>query len=165
MKPLFEGIIAGVVMLATVQPVWAEQVCVATAQRTEKVLPNVLLTWDSSFLCANAPDADTYLFTVRVANAASSLEAVKLGPLLMYGSSPRVRGRGPQATLDEVIGLPLMLAPGQTATFTVRGKYTLVNAGGKRANLYFVTRGTGATSGMPFSLDIAVLLRAPGVGP
>jgi len=137
-------------------------VCVPVDQSTKTVIPGVTLTWDSSFRCANAPDKGTYEITVRVANAANSVEAVKIDTVRLSHTTPRPRGRGPSATAV-ASGLPLMIAPGETRAFSVSGNYTLVVTDeGKKANLHLQAVGQGMHSAMPFRLGINVHLRGPG---
>lgn len=98
-----------------------------------------------------------------VANSADSTEAVAIDDLVLTHTTPRPRGQAPAAS-GEVTGLPLTLAPGQTASFSVSGTYKLVQTDeGKKANLHFRANGHGASSGEPFRLGINAHFRAPGV--
>jgi len=144
-------------------PAAALQTCEPVDQSTEEVLPGVVLTWDSSFLCANAPDSDTYTFTVTVSNSAASDEAVVIESLALSHTTPRPRGRAPSAT-GSADGLPVTIAPGESADFTVNGSYQLVATDeGKKANLHFRAMGSGEESGLDFQLGINAHFRAPGV--
>ena len=101
--------------------------------------------------------------TVTVANSAESAEAVSIDDLVLAHTTPRPRGQAPDAS-GEATGLPLALAPGQTASFTASGTYELVQTDeGKKANLHFRASGHGASSGEPFELGINAHFRAPGV--
>lgn len=73
----------------------AEQTCVAVDQSAKEVLPGVFLKWDSSFLCANAPDTDTYKIEVRVWCELASGESVTLEQVVLMHKTPRPRGRTP----------------------------------------------------------------------
>ncbi|MCM8750333.1 hypothetical protein NET02_14360 [Thermomicrobiaceae bacterium CFH 74404] len=137
--------------------------CEPIEQSAEEVLPGVVLTWDSAFLCADAPDAGSYELTVTVSNSAESAEAVSIDALTLTHTTPRPRGQAPSASGDAT-GLPLTLAPGTTASFTVSGTYELVETDeGKKANLHFRASGHGLSSGEPFELGINAHVRAPGV--
>ena len=137
--------------------------CEPIEQSAEEVLPGVVLTWDSAFLCADAPDEGSYEFTVTVANSADSAEAISIDDLALTHATPRPRGQAPGASGDAT-GLPLTLAPGETASFTVSGTYELVQTDeGKKANLHFRASGHGSSSGEPFELGINAHVRAPGV--
>ncbi|MER3486780.1 MAG: hypothetical protein C4345_13210, partial [Chloroflexota bacterium] len=74
------------------------QVCSPIEQSTEEVLPGVVLTWDSAFLCADAPDEGSYELTVMVANSADSTEAVSIDNLDLSHTTPRSRGQAPDAS-------------------------------------------------------------------
>lgn len=140
----------------------ALQTCGVVDTETEEVLPGVTLTWDSSFLCADAPDSDTYQFTVTVNSAASSSESVTIESIELTHTTPRPGGSGPSAT-GTASGLPLSLAPGGSGSFTVSGTYELVQTDeGKKANLHFQAHGAGDASGESFSLGINAHFRAPG---
>lgn len=138
-------------------------VCEPVDQSTENVLPGVILTFDSSFLCEDASDAGSYQITVRVTNAASSAEAVTIERLDLAGTSPSPRGQSPDATAT-ASGLPVTLAPGDSTDFAVSGSYELVRTDeGEKANLHLRAHGRGVESALPFQLGINVHLRAPGV--
>ncbi len=137
--------------------------CEPIEQSTEEVLLGVVLTWDSAFLCADAPDEGSYEFTVTVANSAESAQAVSIDALALTHTTPRPRGQAPDAS-GEATGLPLTMAPGETAGFTVSGTYELVATDeGKKANLHFRASGHGVSSGEPFQVGINAHVRAPGV--
>lgn len=137
--------------------------CEPIEPSTEEVLPGVVLTWDSAFLCADAPDEGSYEFTVTVANSAESAQAISIDDFALTHTTPRPRGQAPGAS-GEATGLPLTLAPGETASFTVSGTYELVATDeGKKANLHFRASGHGASSGEPFQVGINAHVRAPGV--
>ncbi|GBD15736.1 hypothetical protein HRbin26_00629 [bacterium HR26] len=139
------------------------QACDPIEQSTEEVLPGIVLTWDSAFLCADAPDEGSYEFTVTVANSADSAEAISIDDLALTHTTPRPRGQAPGAN-GEATGLPLPLVPGETASFTVSGTYELVQTDeGKKANLHFRASGHGVSSSEPFELGINAHVRAPGV--
>mgnify|MGYP001090957272 CR=1 FL=1 len=166
MRAVSSVLVAGaiLVMLAiAVASAQDTQVCQPIEQSTEEVLPGVVLTWDSAFLCADAPDEGSYAFTVTVANSAESAEAVSIDDLAQTHATPSPRGQAPGASGDAT-GLPLTLAPGETASFTVSGTYKLVQTDeGKKANLHFRASGHRASSGEPFELGINAHFRAPGV--
>jgi hypothetical protein len=136
--------------------------CELVDQSTEEVLPGVTLTWDSSFLCANAPDSGTYEIEVTVANAAGSAEAVEISELRLSHTTPRPGGQGPEATA-EAQGLPVVVGPGESASFSVSGSYELVSTDeGDKANLHLLALGRGVESGDAFELGINVHLRGEG---
>jgi len=153
----------GLFALGPMTPALAQEQCQSVDTSTEEVLPGVTLTWDSSFLCANAPDEGSYQFTVSVTNHAGSDEGVRIDDLSLVNATPKPRGQGPDAT-GTATGLPLELAPGETGSFVVSGDYELVETDeGKKANLHFIADGVGTTSGAPFELGINAHFRAPGV--
>ncbi|MGH2498559.1 MAG: hypothetical protein ACRDF0_00470 [Candidatus Limnocylindria bacterium] len=155
-------LVTGLMLWGLAGPAAAQETCVVVDTSTEEVIPGVTLTWDSSFLCANAPDSGTYTFTVEVTNHEGSAEAVTIDDLELTHATPRPRGSGPAAT-GEAAGLPLTLAPGETGSFTVSGTYTLVETDeGKKANLHFQAFGHGVDSGETFALGINAHIRAPG---
>ena len=136
--------------------------CEVSDRSTEEVLPGVVLTWDSSFLCANAPDSGTYEIEVTVSNAAGSAEAVEIRELRLSHTTPRPGGRGPEATATAQ-GLPIVVGPGESENFRVSGTYELVSTDeGDKANLHLRALGRGVESGEPFELGINVMLRAAG---
>ncbi|GAB4445443.1 MAG: hypothetical protein OHK0015_47750 [Chloroflexi bacterium OHK40] len=137
------------------------QICVPFDQSTETVVPGVTLTWDSSFRCESVPRAGTYTITVRLTNATTSNQAVTVETLQLSHTTPRPRRQAPSASATPS-GLPVTVGPGQTASFTVSGNYTLVTTNeGDKANLHLRARGSNA-SGQPFQLGINVHLRGPG---
>jgi hypothetical protein len=141
---------------------FAAQVCSLTDSSTKEVIPGVILTWDSSFHCLNAPESDEYMITVRVSNAASSLEAVTIETIQLKHTTPRPRGRGPAATA-EADGLPFTVGPGENDGFFVRGTYELVETDeGMKANLHLRAHGVGVESGELFKLGINVHIRGAG---
>lgn len=140
----------------------AEADCVVEDQSTDEVLPGVTLTWDSSFLCANADTDGSYEIPVTVSNDGSSVEAVTIDSIALSHTTPRPRGIGPQATADAA-GLPVTIAPGGSETFDVTGSYELVTTDeGDKANLHLRALGTGVTSLDGFELGINVQLRGEG---
>lgn len=151
-------------LLFSAGPLMAQvQVCDLTDRSTEEVIPGVVLRWDSSFHCRDAPNAGEYQIVVEVFNASNSAEAVVIDDLDLRRSTPRPRGVAPDATAA-ASGLPIIIAPGETRDFTVTGEYELVATDeGRKANLHLRARGTGSSSGEPFELGINVHLRAPGV--
>ncbi|HRP96652.1 MAG TPA: hypothetical protein PL143_10405 [Rhodocyclaceae bacterium] len=154
--------IASLMMAAT--PAFAAQVCSLTDQSTKEILPGVIVTWDSSFHCFNAPESGEYMITVRVSNAESSVEAVTVETLRLRHTTPRPRGRAPAATASaEPAGLPITVDPGSTEGFAVMGEYELVRTDeGMKANLHLAADGFGDASLLPFSLGINVHLRGEG---
>lgn len=147
---------------AHARPATAQQMCQVSDESTEQVLPGVTLTYTSSFLCADAPDEGSYTFTVTVANAAESTEAVTISDLTLQQTTPRPRGQGPDAS-GTAAGLPISVAPGETESFTVSGNYELVATDeGNKANLHFQASGQGTQSGSPFDLGINAFFRGAG---
>jgi hypothetical protein len=139
-----------------------QQSCLVTQQSTEETLPGITVTWDSSFLCENAPAEGTYTFAATIANAGGSAEVVVMNAMTLTHTTPRPRGQTPQATADAA-GLPITVAPGESKTFNVSGTYTLVTTGeGQKANLHFRASGYGPMV-EPFHLGINVRLRGSGV--
>lgn len=143
-------------------PLAAEQTCVATDQSTEQVVPGVTVQWDSSFLCANSPDADTYKFEVRVTRIGGG-ESVTIERMLLTHKTPRPRGRTPAGSKTGDT-LPLTVAAGESKTFLTTGAYVLVSTDeGKKANHHYRAAGAGDTSDRTFFLGINVRFRGPGV--
>lgn len=151
------------VFVTSISPVAALQTCQVADSETAEVLPGVVLSWESSFLCADAADSDSYDFSVTVSNDASSVESVTIQTLELVNTTPKPRGQSPDAT-GGAAGLPLTLAPGESGTFEVSGSYELVSTDeGDKVNLHFQAGGQGIESGEPFSLGINAHFRAPGV--
>lgn len=137
--------------------------CAVADSSSEVVLAGVILDWDSSLLCAEVPDSGSYEITVTLANDPGSGESVTLDTLVLTHTTPRPRGRAPEATLSEVEGLPGVLGAGEKISLTARGSYELARTDeGNKANLHFQARGHGVTSNEPFRLGINLHLRAPG---
>ena len=149
-------------LLGAALPLAAEQTCVATDQSTEQILPGVTLQWDSSFLCANAPDSDTYKFEVRVTRIGGG-ESVTIEQMLLTHKTPRPRGRTPAGSKTGDT-LPSTVAAGESKTFLTTGTYVLVVTDeGKKANHHYRAAGAGDATDRPFFLGINVRFRAPGV--
>jgi hypothetical protein len=145
-----------------VQQAAAQEVCPVDDTSTQEVLPGVILTWESSFRCDDAPDEGTYEITVQVSNDAGSSEAVRIDDLILSHTTPRPRGQTPRATAEPQ-GLPITVEPGETESFTVSGTYELVETDeGEKANLHLLALGEGTDSGQEFELGINVHLRGPG---
>lgn len=157
---------AGLIAVAVLaQPGQAQvEQCEKVDESTETVVPDVTITYDSSFFCADAADEGEYAITVSVANRADSSEAVTIDRLELSHTTPRPGGgSGPDATAT-ADGLPVTVAAGETARFDVRGTYELVTTDeGDKANLHLRALGTGATSNEQFTLGINVHPRATGV--
>jgi hypothetical protein len=149
-------------MVFGAQSAGGQELCAVDDTSTQEVLPGVTLTWDSSFRCEDAPDEGAYEITVQVSNDAASSEAVRIEDLILSHTTPRPRGQAPEATAEPE-GLPIIVAPGETDSFSVSGTYTLVQTDeGKKANLHLLALGEGTDSGLEFQLGINVHLRAPG---
>jgi hypothetical protein len=143
-------------------PAVATEVCTVGDRTTEEVIPGVTLTWDASFLCADASGEGSYRFTVTVSNAAGSDEAVTIRDLKLTHTTPRPGGRGPESTGKADV-LPITVRPGGSSGFTVTGRYELTGTDqGKKANLHFRARGAGVQTREPFALGINARFRAPG---
>jgi hypothetical protein len=144
-------------------PAFAQaQVCEPVGQEIKIVIQGVTLTWDSPFWCDNVPDTGDYEIRITITNHAGSAEVVRIDDLRLSRTTPRPRRQAPAATAV-VSGLPMVIAPGESGSFSVRGTYTLVLTGeGKKANLHFRAIGQGITSAAPFRLGINVHLRGPG---
>lgn len=156
---------SAVLLLFSVDPVFGQpqtQICESTDQSTEQVIPGVVLMWDSSFHCRNAPDTGEYMIVVRVFNASDSAEKVTIENLELSHTTPRAGGEGPVGTADPS-GLPITVKPGETKDFTVTGLYELIETDeGRKANLHLRAAGAGLRSSEPFALGINVLIRDPG---
>jgi hypothetical protein len=162
MRRLLLPVLLVVGMALGIQPAAGQENCSVDDTSTQEVLPGVILTWDSSFRCEDAPDEGTYQITVQVANDAGSSEAVRIDDLILSHTTPRPRGQAPDATAEPE-GLPITVDPGETESFTVSGSYELVETDeGKKANLHLLALGEGVDSGEEFELGINVHLRAPG---
>jgi hypothetical protein len=154
------SVAAGGLLLGALPASAQTPVCQPTERSLEQILPEVTLSWDSAFLCAGLPESGTYQFTVTVTHEAGS-EAVDLLEAPLVRTTPRPFGQGPDATGSATV-LPLALQPGESASFTVSGDYTLVTTDeGSRANLHFLLEGQGAVSGVFFRLGINAALRGP----
>lgn len=135
------------------------QTCEVFDRTTERVTPDVRLTYDSAFRCTDAPSRERYTFTVTVTNDGSSAAAATLENLVLRFTTPRPRGASPDAT-GEASGLPLTLVPGESGSFEVNGAYELVSTDeGGKANLHFHARGTTRE---PFNLGLNAHLRGTG---
>ncbi|MGH9243356.1 MAG: hypothetical protein ACRD29_03375 [Acidimicrobiales bacterium] len=138
------------------------QACVPVDQSTEEVLAGVTLTWDSSFLCADAPDAGSYTFTVTVTNAPGSADGVTVHSVELTHTTPRPGGQAPPGS-GSAQGVPFEVSAGGTGSFSVSGTYELVETDeGSKANLHFLAMGAGSASGDGFELGINAHLRGPG---
>jgi len=139
--------------------------CPAVDRSTDEVLrdPAIVLTWDSASRCGEAQDSGAYELIVTVTNDAGSGEPVTIRGVHVM-RTPRPRGQVGGATLGEIAGLPTgAIAPGESASFTVRGDYRLLQTDeGRKANLHIRADGEGATSGRPFSIGINAHFAAPG---
>lgn len=144
------------------QPASGQETCSVHDISTEEALPGVILTWDSSFRCQDAPDEGTYQITVRVSNDGKSSHAVTIQDLSLRHTTPRPRGQAPKATAEPQ-GLPVTVEPGETDSFALNGTYELVRTDeGDKANLHVLAPGEGPDCGGGFELGINVHLRAPG---
>ena len=160
MKPLKSACIVSILAAAFATVATAEQTCVAISQSAEEVAPGVVVQWDSSFLCANAPDADTYKIEVRVWHNGGTGSAT-IEQLLLTHKTPRphVRTPGGMKTGDT---LPLTVSRGDATPFVANGTYVLADTDeGKKANHHY--HATGVSGEATFSLGINVRFRAPGV--
>ncbi|CAN5572545.1 hypothetical protein BH24CHL1_BH24CHL1_03230 [soil metagenome] len=160
---LSTAIIVAMMMALTPATALAEpQECEVFDQSTDAVLAGVTMTWDSSFLCENAPAEGEFTFVVSVTNDGTSAEAVTLDAFNLRHTTPRPCGAGPDASAA-ADGLPFTLAPGETGEFVVTGAYELVTTDeGAKANLHFRASGFGNVSGDRFNLGINVHIRAEG---
>ncbi len=141
----------------------APQRCEVADRSAERVARGVILRFDSSFLCADAPRSGTYRFVVEVTNRSSSDQAVRLQSLRLANTTPKPRGDSPDATARSS-DLPLTVRPGSTERFTVSGSYQLVRTDeGRKANLHMRVRGVTVDSAERFRLGVNAHLRAPGV--
>jgi hypothetical protein len=140
----------------------SQQACVREAQSREEVLPGLILSWDSSFRCENAPDAGSFEFTIIFSNDERSAQAAQIDTLMLTHTTPRPRFQAPKVTVEELENLPLLIQPGSKDSLIVRGKYELVSTDeGNKANLHFQAKGIGFTTKEPFRLGINAHLRAP----
>ncbi len=138
------------------------QTCRPVDQSTEEVLTGVTLTWDSSFLCGDAPGSGSYKVVVSVTNAATSAQGVTIQSLELTHTTPRPQ-RDALAASGSAQGLPLAVSAGQAQSFSISGTYGLVETDeGFKSNLHLRATGTGAASGRPFELGINVHVRDPG---
>jgi hypothetical protein len=134
------------------------QECQPVDQSTETVIPGVTLGYSSSFQCEDAPETGDYRITLSITNEAGSEESVQIDGLLLRHTTPGPRFRAPEATA-QAAGLPLSIAPGESAEIIVSGSYALVRTGAnQKANLHLRVRGAGADSGERFSSGILVKL-------
>jgi hypothetical protein len=151
------------VLVAAASSAYAVETCESVEDSAQEVLTGVHLTWGSSFLCADAPDENSYTFRVTVANDAGSTQAVMINDVdLRRVTPPRSGAKG---TLTKPVqGLPAMIDPGESISFDLTGTYELGETDeGKKANLHYRAEGAGADSAEPFSLGINAHFRAPGV--
>jgi outer membrane biosynthesis protein TonB len=135
----------------------------AMEQTSEQVLPDVTLTWDSSFHCQQAAETGSYAFVLTIAYDDPVVSAangpVVINDLVLRHTTPRPGGQGPEASVN-VSGLPLQLAPGGQAQLAVSGDYELAQTGAtQRANLHFCASGELAEGGQLFTLGLNAHLR------
>ena len=136
--------------------------CLEVDESTAHPVAGVRLTWSSSFACRDVSDRGSYTIGVTVSNDAGSAEAVRLGRLRLSHTTPRPRGRAPAGTASAA-GLPVVIAPGQSKTFTVTGSYTLARTDeGRKANHHLRAFGHGTRSSDPLRLGLNLHLRAAG---
>lgn len=151
--------VAGILSLAATAALAQAQVCQPPdAPTPEEVVSGVTLSWNGAFHCLNAPEEGEYEFTVEVSNDGASASAVTIEAINLTDTTPKPRGATPEATVAEVVGLPLTIEPGQSGSFTVRGTYKLVQAGAARlANLHFMAN--GQADSVPFNMGINAAIR------
>lgn len=141
------------------------EVCLAEEQSSEEVLPGITLTWDSAFRCLNAPEEGVYEFNVIVEADADSTALAVVQAITLTHTTPRPLNVAPDASVDDVTGLPFTIAAGEVHTFTVSGEYELAAAGVARlANLHFCATGYDDATGTPFYLGLNTFLRGSGFG-
>jgi hypothetical protein len=162
MRPMTLSLTLAAFLFVSAPPGFATQICSLIDQSTKVVLPGVVLTWDSSFHCLNAPNSGEYMVQVRLSNAPNSVKQVGILSLVLSHTTPRPRGQGPDSTA-EVSGLPIMVAPDETEAFSVMGTYELVETNeGLKANLHIRAQGAGSNSSQSFQLGINVHFRGLG---
>ena len=162
MKPPRPVILVTFLAAAFATVAYAEQTCLALAQSAREVAPGVVLQWDSSFLCANAPDSDTYKIEVRVWHIGGN-DSATIEQMLLTHKTPRPRGRTP-AGMKTGDTLPITVSSGGATSFVSTGTYVLAETDeGKKANHHYQAAGVSESGGETFSLGINVRFRAPGV--
>jgi hypothetical protein len=141
----------------------AEQTCIPLSIAAYQAAPTVKVQWENTFLCAGAPDSDTYRIVVRVWHA-SGTESAAFQQMVLTHKTPRARGRipGGMKTGDT---LPVNVSPSvMEQTFTVTGTYVLAETDeGKKANHHYILSGVAGAAGAPFSVPVNIKFRATGV--
>lgn len=125
--------------------------CEAVDEETDTI-NGVTLTYDSSFLCEDAPDSGQYQVTVTVEAEGGDVD---LDAIDLRNATPKVRGQSPDvtATSNDIDDGDL--------TFTVTGTYELVSTDeGDKVNIHLSFLGTA--EGEEFTLGFNVHLRGPG---
>jgi hypothetical protein len=140
----------------------SQQTCVPVGEpKAKEVLDGVTLSWHRSFLCDKASDPTAYAISIRITSDAGSIETVTLDRLRLSHTTPRPRGRAPEASDPAATGLPAVLAAGSGADVGATGTSTLATPGKeKKANLHLRVQGRGNDSADRFQLGITVKLRA-----
>lgn len=139
------------------------QTCVSEEKSTEEVIPGMTLTWDSALRCAEAPDEGVYELKVLVEADAGNTAVAVTDAITLTHTTPRPLGQPPEATVEQVTGLPATVSAATAHEFTVTGTYQLVPTGSvKIANLHFCATGYDESTGEPFYLGLNVFLRSPG---
>jgi len=102
------------------------------------------MIWDQELWCLEAGPTGRYSMPVRVANPGG--DAVRIDRVELHKITPGGLREawneliGPPAESVVFEGLPIALAPGGEATFTIRGRYLMNDDvdGSRRVNLHFV---------------------------
>jgi hypothetical protein len=88
-KPV--GVVSALLLMAV--PFQALSECSLTETSTEEVLPGIVVSWSSSYHCAEADTFDTFELTVTVTNDVTSTEAVALSEIQLIRTTPPGFGR------------------------------------------------------------------------
>jgi spore coat protein U-like protein len=139
-------------------PAVAVETCNVIDSSTDEVVPGVQMTWDSSFLCADAPTSGSYAISVEVINESDT--TVDLNDVVLSHTTPRARRMSAGGSITGTSGLGT-LAPGESTTVEVTGNYSMIETDeGLKANLHLRIR--GEANGEPFKLGANVHVRGPG---
>ncbi|SDU76722.1 hypothetical protein SAMN04488563_5294 [Jiangella alkaliphila] len=143
-------------------PDGSSQQCISADRSTPTIGSDTTLTYDGALLCPDAGTTGEYALAVSITNDAASSATVTVDDIHLTHTTPRPRGRAPDATadLDEA---PITIAPGDTVDLEITGTYHLVNTDeGEKANLHLHLTGTLTATDESFTLATNVHLRGTG---
>ena len=156
----------GLLVAMTAIPVTADahDECDVEGESTGEVADGVTITYDSVFLCTDAPASGTWFVDLSVSNDGASTTSVTITDVVLSHTSPSPDGEAPAATAEVEGDLPTV-EPGATASLRIAGDYELATTDdGDKATLHLRLSGTTGADEF-FALGASVQLLATGVEP